>query len=231
MSKKVIIVSESFKDFLVSNWNVPEGKIIVVYEGVERTSLAPPISSTPHRIIYVGGTSFYDGIDILLRAYAKLANKIENTELTIATFPPKHEVSRFKKLCSSLGLNNKVGFVSSITGQTARELVRNSYIGVISRRRTLSTDLTTSAVIFLYLSEGVPVVAPRLKAITEIIRNPSLLFEPENSDSLSKTLAEIMLNEKLREDLRNYVMKLRGEFDRNKMCERFVGIIEQEVYE
>lgn len=228
MANRVITVSKSFKDFLVDNWHIRESKIHVLYEGVERSNI--PKTLPPYgkycNFLYLGGTNTYDGIDVLLKAFAKVVRRSEKVKLIIATYSPKQSITCFRNLCDTLGIKDHVKFFVSISGKTARDLVRNSDVGVVVRKRTLSTELTTSSVIFLFLSEGLPIVAPRLKAISEILSEDDALFEPGNPNSLAKTLTKIAENYKFREKLRKVSLGLRDDFDREKMCNRFVQIID-----
>jgi len=227
MATVVITVSKTFKNFLVRNWHIPSVKVISLYEGVERR---PQLSSPSHHnfpfsIVYLGGISKYDGLDVLLRAFQIVVKKNENVGLVVATFVEEEKIVPFRRMCTYLGLDKNVRFVSSITGQVARSLVRNSNIGVIPRRQTLSTNLTTSSVIFLYFSEGKPVIVPRLKAISELVSEESSFYEPGNFNSLADTLIRLISDDKLREKLRRYSLKMRDDFSREKMCEKLVKII------
>jgi len=227
MATVVITVSKTFKNFLVRNWHIPNVKIVPLYEGAERK---PQLSSPskydfPISIVYLGGVSEYDGLDVLLRAFQIVVRKYENVELVIATFAGEDKIAPFRKMRTYLGLDKNVRFVSSITGQVARSLVRNSNIGVIPRRKTLSTNLTTSSVIFLYFSEGKPVVVPRLKAISELVSEEASFYEPGNFTSLADALIQLISDDRLREKLRRYSLKMRDDFSREKMCEKLVNII------
>lgn len=228
MANIVIVVSKAFKDFLVGNWHIRESKIRVLYEGVERSNIPktlPPLGEYCN-FLYLGGTNTYDGIDVLLKAFAKVVRRSEKVRLIIATYRPKQSIACFRNLCDTLGIKDHVEFFVSISGKTARDLVRNSSVGVIARKRTLSSELTTSSVIFLFLSEGIPIVAPRLKAISEILGENDALFEPGNPYSLAKTLTKIADNYEFREKLRKVSLKLRDDFDREKMCNSLVQIID-----
>jgi len=222
-----ITVSKTFKNFLVRNWQIPSVKVTPLYEGVERNPelSSPSYHDFPFSIVYVGGISKYDGLDVLLRAFQIVARKCENVGLLIATFAEEDKIAPFRKMCTSLGLDSKVRFASSITGQVARSLVRNSNIGVIPRKQTLSTNLTTSSVIFLYFSEGKPVIVPRLKAISELISEEASFYEPGNSVSLADALIRLISDDKLREKLSRDSLKMRDDFSRERMCEKLANII------
>lgn len=227
MATVVITVSKTFKNFLVRNWRIPSVKVIPLYEGAERKPQlsSPSRNNFPISIVYLGGISEYDGLDVLLRAFQIVVRKYENLELVIATFAGEDKIASSRKMCTYLGLDKNVRFVSSITGQVARSLVRNSNIGVIPRRQTLSTNLTTSSVIFLYFSEGKPVVVPRLKAISELVSEEASFYEPGNFTSLADALIRLISDDRLREKLRIYSLKMRDDFSREKMCEKLVNII------
>lgn len=230
LANKIITVSKVFKNFLVTNWSITDKKITVLYEGVEVAKSKQV--KIPHRehntfsILYVGGTSNYDGISILIKAFAKSVEKIEGTELIIATFSPEYQCIRLKELCRSLKIAERTRFLSSITGEIARSLVQSSDIAVISRKRTLSTDLTTTSVIFLYISEGIPIIAPRLRGILELMNGRALFFQPENVDSLADAMMQLISNNGFRKTLHSQVLELKDTLSRERMCKRLNDIIE-----
>jgi len=231
MADKVLTVSNVFRQFLIDSWLIPKGKTSVLYEGVEKSTLPQKPFFSSHEkhlftVLYVGGTSPFDGVDVLIKAFAKVAEKVEKVKLTIAVFSPQHKCTRFAELCNVLGISHMVEFISSISGQDARNLVRDADIGVITRKRTHNTELTTSSVIFLYFSEGIPVIVPRLKAISELISEEASFFEPGNSTSLANALIRLISDNKLREKISRYSLKMRVGFRREKMCKKLVNLIE-----
>jgi glycosyltransferase involved in cell wall biosynthesis len=242
LASKIITVSKAFKDFLVTSWSIADKKIEVLYEGVEvpkarrspkgtKRARARGLKDNAFSILYVGGTTSYDGIDILIKAFAKIVKKFKKTRLIIATFSPKAYCLHLKRLCRSLNIIERVKFLSSITGEVARSLARNCDVAVIPRKQTLSTELTTTSVIFLYISEGVPIIAPRLRAILELINGDAIFFEPENVDSLADAITQLVSNEQRRTELHLRLLQLKDKLSRERMCKRLGDIIKTLIRE
>lgn len=231
LADHILVVSSAFKHFLTTKWHISDKKITVLYEGIEIEKSFHIIYESSNfnkkytYILYVGGITSYDGIDILIRAFAKVAEKVGNIRLIIATFSSEKDCIYLKKLCKSLNISEKVCFFHSITGQKARSIIRHSDIAIIPRRQNLSTELTTTSVIFLYISEGIPIICPKLKAIIEIMKNNALFFEPENIDSLADAIMKLVSDSNLRMKLRSRILRLRGIFDRERMCNRLLKVI------
>jgi len=235
LASKIITVSKAFKDFLITSWSIVNKKIEILYEGVEVPKGTKvknsDLKGNAFSILYVGGTTNYDGIDILITAFAKIAKKIKKTRLIIATFSPDSHCLHLKRLCKSLNIAERVKFSSSITGEIVRSLARNSDIAVIPRKRTLSTELTTTSVIFLYISEGVPIIAPRLRAILELMNGDAIFFEPENVDSLADAMTQLISDEQRRIELHSRLLQLKDTLSRERMCKRLGDIIKTLVRE
>lgn len=235
LASKIITVSKAFKDFLITSWSITNKKIEVLYEGVEVPKGTKfkntDLKGNAFSILYVGGTTNYDGIDILITAFAKIAKKIKKTMLIIATFSPEPHCLHLKRLCKSLNIAERVKFSSSITGEIARSLTRTSDIAVIPRKRTLSTELTTTSVIFLYISEGLPIIAPRLRAILELMNGDAIFFEPENVDSLADVMTQLISDEQRRIELHSRLLQLKDTLSRETMCKRLSDIIKTLIRE
>lgn len=231
LATKIITVSKTFKNFLVTNWFIMNKKITVIYEGVEiekNTRYKDPFpKDNTFSILYIGGTTNYDGIDILITAFAKIEKKIKGIDLIIATFSPEDKCLHLKKLCYSLNIIDKVKFLTSITGEMARVLVKRSDIAVIPRKRNLSTELTTTSIIFLYISEGIPIIAPRLMAILELMRGSALFFQPENVDSLADAMMHLSSDNDFRKKIHYRVLELKDVFSRERMCDILNNLIEK----
>jgi len=233
LANKILTVSKTFKNFLVNNWSIANEKITVVYEGVEvhmreKTTQhkIPHLKKNTFSMVYVGGTGNYDGIDILIEAFAKIAEKFKGIELIIGIFSTEHQCLHLKGLCRSLNIAERVRFLTSITGEKARSLVQSSDIAIIARKRTMNSELTTTSVIFLYISEGIPIIAPRLRAILELMNGNALFFQPGNVDSLANAMMKLISDNEFRKALHSRVLELKDTLSRERMCKRLNDIIE-----
>ncbi len=93
-SDKVIAVSNSVKDMLRIKFNIPEEKIIMMYNCIEQFENKPQlpeqnikaglrIPSSAKIILYIGRVTKIKGVDLLLDAYKIMRQKIKNSYLFI----------------------------------------------------------------------------------------------------------------------------------------------------
>ena len=90
LADHVISVTETIRDRLVAGGIAPEARISVIGNGVElerfRAELQPPwAAGTPKRIIFTGNLAPYQGIDVLLEAFAAASSRRRDIRLQIVT--------------------------------------------------------------------------------------------------------------------------------------------------
>jgi glycosyltransferase involved in cell wall biosynthesis len=226
-SEAILTVSNSFKSYLVAKWRIPNKKIHVLYEGVptQIRRLRSKRIETIKDLVYLGGPNPHDGIDLTIEAFAIVRRVYPRIRLTVAVFTPKTTLEKYRKLATDLKVAGHVRFAFGISGEDARRLVRSKDIGIIARRNMLSTRLTTSSVLFLYISEGIPVVAPQLPAIREVLDSPELLFKPGDSESLAKRIEAIISDESLAGHLKLSMSVLAKKFDRSISCRKLQRLL------
>jgi glycosyltransferase involved in cell wall biosynthesis len=104
---------------------VPRSHIRVIYNGVDTETLTPDYSlrSLDPRFLYIGRLKRYKGVDLIIRAFAELAEG--NATLDIAgtgDYRPALE-----KLASDLGLQQRVQFLGFVPEEKKLTLLRQAW--------------------------------------------------------------------------------------------------------
>jgi glycosyltransferase involved in cell wall biosynthesis len=104
---RVIPVSETLRERLLEVGAVPDSLIDVVANGVEfeQFSDAPPEAEAPETVIYTGNLSKYQGVDLMLQAFAELHRRRPQVRLLIATDSPLGE---YDALARQLGIRDAI---------------------------------------------------------------------------------------------------------------------------
>jgi len=91
-----------------------------------------------------------------------------------------------------------------------------------------STVYTNPSKIFDYFAAGLPVIAPRMSNVEDVITDGKngLLFQPENSRSLAKTIAYLFKNYHLYEQLQSASIESAREYSWERRAERLMEFIE-----
>ncbi len=157
------------------------------------------------------------GIDILLKAWARVVTHENNLNLLIIGKGP-HE-REFKDLCQSLGISDSVKFMGEVI-QVEEHLKKSDIFVLASRAEGMSNSLLEA------MSHGLTCIATNISGNAEIMgigensRIPKgnfmatpngLLFQPEDIDGLARAILFLVRNPKERENLgrsgRQYIQK------------------------
>ena len=157
------------------------------------------------------------GIDILLKAWARVVTHENNLNLLIIGKGP-HE-REFKDLCQSLRISDSVKFMGGVI-QVGEHLKKSDIFVLASRAEGMSNSLLEA------MSHGLTCIATNISGNAELMgmgengRIPKgnfmatpngLLFQPEDIDGLTKAILFLVRNPKERENLgrsgRQYIQK------------------------
>lgn len=107
---------------ILGSYGVPEEKIFITYNSPDTERLSkvkeeirhtePVMKPNIHRIIHVGRLVKWKKVDLLIRAFVKVIQKIDDAELLIIGTGP--EEKNLKKLAGDLNLVDKIKFVGGV---------------------------------------------------------------------------------------------------------------------
>lgn len=194
----VIVANELWRRKLIDRTKISPERCTTILnypdEVFFRDDLQADHPQHPFRIIYPGTISHLHGIDIAVRALAKVRQSVPDARLDIYSsriggFPYFDEVSR---LVSELGLQEHVAFCQAIPHEQMSQLLQSASVGVVPKRQGIFASEAFSTKIFEFMAAGVPVVASRTQ-IDQFYFDDSLIafFEPENPDDLARRLLEL----------------------------------------
>jgi glycosyltransferase involved in cell wall biosynthesis len=190
----VFCADHNQKDYLVENCEVAEKKITVLMN-LPNVEIFKPVSveksSNVFRIVYHGTIAHRLGIDLIVRAMAKVTQRIP-AEAWI--YGCGDYLSEALALSSQLGLEQKIHFSKSFFPvEQIPEIVCPMDLGIIGNRRNLACDkymLPVKLLEYVYL--GVPVVAPRLGIISRYFDDNMIRFyEPEDVDQMAESIVSM----------------------------------------
>ncbi|RMH56209.1 MAG: glycosyltransferase [Candidatus Hydrogenedentota bacterium] len=147
-------------------------------------------------LIYTGTLSPWQGVDFLLTSLRNPLRTRSDCQLILAVSGNKRFVRAYEVLARRLKLREHIRFEKNLEPYQAAALVRKSHIGLACLRRGRRNEEQGCSPIKIleYLGAGLPVAAPDLPVVREIVPEGTELYRPERKRSFL-ALVERLLEE------------------------------------
>ena len=151
-------------------------------------------------LIYHGGLQRHQGLDIAIRAFAKVHPKTSNAEFHI--YGGGNMKPEWQALAQSLHLDGHVRFFESRPMREIAEIVANADLGIVAKRADSFGNEAYSTKIMEYMAVGVPTIVSKTK-IDSFYFNDSVVrfFESGNENDLAAAMLDLMNHRDRREQL------------------------------
>lgn len=126
-------------------------------------------------LMYVGNLEKYQGIDLLLHAFALLLQEQQESDLVLIGGRDK-DIDKYRQKSLSLGIAKRVHFLGPKPVEHLGQYLQQADILVSPRVQGNNTPMK----LYSYLASGKPVIATRLPTHTQVLdEDIALLCEPE----------------------------------------------------
>jgi len=201
-SDHTIIANQLWRERLISR-SVTAEKCTAI-ENFPDTKMFRPIqheSDGNFRIIYPGTLNHHQGVDIALRAFARIADEIPESQFDIyGDGPDKRSLI---KLSQDLGLSRRVHFHDFLPTKEIALIMAQADLAIVPKRASsgFGTE-AASTKIMEFMAMGVPLVVSRTKIDTYYFDDSQVrFFESENESDLAACIVEMQRNPAARERL------------------------------
>jgi glycosyltransferase involved in cell wall biosynthesis len=217
-----IFVSDSLKQKAIERYNIHDtDHFKVVYNGVEINEETNTQNKNDknikgsNRIVFCGRLAPVKGVDILLKAFHILYEKVEDAELVIIGDGISKD--ELKLMCIEQNISDRVHFVGNVDNAEVRNYFRNSDIVAVPSREEPFGLVAIEA-----MSEKACVVCSNVGGLKEIVKSGynGMLFENENYIQLAGMLLELMSNKELRFKLAENGFKEANNYSWHKASEK-----------
>jgi glycosyltransferase involved in cell wall biosynthesis len=142
-------------------------------------------------VVYHGTLARRLGLDVALRAVAKIRDRIPSIELRIIGAGEEREA--LIALRNELELDDSVTFSDGfVPVERIPAMIRDADVGLIPLRISGGTDIMLPTKLLEYVTVGIPCIAPRTGTICRYFDEDMLqFFEAENADSLGAAIVEM----------------------------------------
>ncbi|MFO1512646.1 MAG: glycosyltransferase [Verrucomicrobiota bacterium] len=197
-ARAVVTVSEANADYIATTFGVPVEHLSVIPCGVNTQEFHPvngasPANGEPPWIVCVARHVKVKNLVLLLEACAELRRRGVEFRCALIGDGPLHEELKAKR--ALLGLGNIVSMPGALEQREVLSWWQRAAIGVLSSENEgMPVSLMEAAAC------GVPVVAPAVGGIPELVRHgeTGLLTKPNDVVSLTVALERLLRDPKLR---------------------------------
>lgn len=151
-------------------------------------------------LVFPGTYYWHQGIDIAIRAFALLKDKVPNAEFHLYGGGPLE--ADLVRLAKELGVNERVKFCGGLPLERIADMIANANLGVVPKRADSFGNEAYSTKIMEFMSQGIPVVVSRTKIDTFYFDDKVVRFFPSgDARAMANAILEIIQNNVLRDTL------------------------------
>jgi colanic acid/amylovoran biosynthesis glycosyltransferase len=209
-----IAVSNFIRNKLLEK-GYPQEKICQHYIGVDISKFSPSDQKSDERYIFcVGRHIEKKGIDVLLRAFARVANK--HPSVSLIQVGAGKMTDNLHSLAEKLGIKNRVRFLGAQPHKVVLKLMRGAEVFALPSQTAKNGNSETLGIVFNEASAcAIPVVATWHGGIPEVVVDRETGFlAPEKDDVALAEKLDILLSD------RALAMKM-GQRGREFVCDVF----------
>jgi glycosyltransferase involved in cell wall biosynthesis len=203
-SDHVIISNHLWYDKIVAR-SVPKQKCSVIINHVDSRIFFPrPRTRADGKfiILFPGGLQWHQGLDIAIRAFAQIVNRVPGAEFHI--YGDGNMREELIALTRELKLDGLVQFNKLLPINKIAGVMANADLGVVPKRADSFGNEAYSTKIMEFMSVGVPVVISRTKIDSFYFDDTVVrFFESGNVDALAQAMLEVIEKKELRQKLIN----------------------------
>jgi glycosyltransferase involved in cell wall biosynthesis len=154
-------------------------------------------------IIFPGSFQWHQGLDIAIRAFARIKDKVPTAEFHLYGVGGGGNLqTRLVSLAAELGLNGRVEFHASIPIDQVADAIANADLGVVPKRADSFGNEAYSTKIMEFMSQGLPVVVSRTKIDSFYFdENVVRFFTSGDDQAMADAMLEVISDKTLRERL------------------------------
>jgi len=224
----VIIANHIWKERLLSRSVTPD-KCTVVLNSPDRSiftrSAAPAKNGNRITLLYPGSLNWHQGLEIAIRAFAKICNKVPDADLVIyGDGPSKNDLIQLAK---DLGLGNRVQMPTAKPLREIAKAIESADIGIVPKRKDSFGNEAFSTKILEFMAMGVPVIVSDTK-VDRYYFNDSVVrfFRGGDDEDLARCMLELIGNKAERKQLADNASRFVERIDWNAKQGEYLDLVD-----
>lgn len=230
IAKKIIAVSHNTKRDIMNFFGIPDAKIEVIYEGIDKIfhpiddrvvleNIKQKYNIDAQFILYVGLKKPHKNLSRLIRAFGLWKRSGRKGKLVIVG---KEDVRySLKPLVEEFGLNNEVVFTGYIPREDLVLLYNAAEIFVFP-----SLYEGFGLPVLEAMACGKPIIASNCSSLPEIVGDCAVLINPYDIEEMANVIKVVLDDEKLKRDLSQKALDRSKFFSWSKCAEQTIDVYE-----
>ena len=226
-----IAVTDQLKERYVERGAKPE-RITVVLNGADPESVLgdwkPPAEGEDDGLFTVichGSIEDRYGQDTIVEAARIL--KPELPDLRVAILGRGKAADAIVEQIQDAGMGEIVSFEGWVTDERLRELLHSADVGIVAQKATPYSHLVSTNKMVDYWIFGLPVIASRLRAVSELVDESTLEFyEPGDPEDLARAIRRLHGDPARREELARNGRDAQEKLGWSSQREKYVSVID-----
>ncbi len=228
----IIATNKLIQKRFIDDYSLSEAKVISEPNGVDYEAFATPVEQTEARkklllpldkkiAVYIGRFYAWKALDILAAAASLSPN--------ILYYVIGGQQEEFVHVTKVSTIPPNLLFVGGKTSQEIPLWLHAADVLLVlgSKKNEDSNQYTSPMKVFEYMASGVPIVASATPSNTDVLsETQAFLYEPDNAESLSKTIQLAIKSPKAHELAREAQWKVQN-YTWTKRAERILGFMKE----
>jgi glycosyltransferase involved in cell wall biosynthesis len=222
LADRIVVNSEFMKNNVVTWYRLNRDKVAVIPNGVNLKMFTESnnrilLEGDPS-LLYVGHFSRLKGVDILIRAVAKLSSDLPNMKLHLVG---NGNISYFEALSKKEGIEKYVIFHNWAKQSKIPSFYKSADICVFPSRHE-----GFGIVILEAMASGVPMIASDIPSFREIISNgiDGRTFKSQDVEALSKEVIALYRDPHLMREITHNALEKVKEYSWEKIAEKYISL-------
>ncbi|NNE45623.1 MAG: glycosyltransferase family 4 protein [Rhodothermales bacterium] len=175
---------------MIENSLLDPVQLITPRDESKEERVAIPLPGDHRLVVYAGTLEPYQGIELLLEAFAALATRLDDVSLVIAGGKPA-QIDHYRAMAQDLDINARCHFTGSISRAAAMHL--NGQASVLVSPRTVGGN--TPLKVYEQLASGIPLVATDIHSHTQALNEDVAFLVRPDADSFSDGLLRALTSQ------------------------------------
>ena len=225
-ASKILVVSEPMKNFIIGEWDLPEGKVEVIPSGFFSSKISDDISQNVVDSTVISRVgSLFAHLDV--DAIVALAKSLQETGIKLHLVGGGVAEDELKIKIKRHNLEN-VMISGWVPQDEALRIMQRSLLTFESIKDTMTTRLASPIKILNYAALGKPIVLSDVSELSEIFKkkDAALVSDPSDVDQFIENVHLLLNNPNLRNRLGNNALSLVHDYSWEKQGEKLVRAIE-----
>ena len=175
-------------------------------------------------MIFPGSLNWHQGVDIAIRALARIKDVVPNAEFYVYGDGPA--VSALIELAQSMGVGDRVVIQGSRDLGEMAGIMENADLGIVPKRNDSFGDEAFSTKSLEFMLMGLPVIMSETK-IDRYYFNDSLVkfFRPGDDAALAEAMLTMIRNPELRKRLAKNALEFAKNYDWESNQDKYLNIV------